>query len=68
MLDVATLAQQTRQRYTTKKLNQGKYTQEVANQLATTPQASLEDIQRIISNYLKEYCLKAQPSKHTHRE
>jgi len=67
-LDVAAPAQQTHQRYAIKKLDQEKYLQEITNRLATTPEATLEDIQRTISNCLDEYCPKVKPSKHTRRE
>ena len=58
--------QQICQKYATKKLNQKKYTQEISNKLADTPQVIIKDIQKIIGKCLEKYCPKAQLSKHIH--
>ena len=44
VFNITTPTQQTCQRYATKKFNQKKYTQEIANRLADTPQAIIKDI------------------------
>jgi len=44
VLNATAPAQQTHQKYTTKKLNQKKYFQEIFNRLADTPQATIKDI------------------------
>ena len=67
-LNVNAAAQRPRRRYATQKLDQEKYSQEVTNRLALIPEATLEDIQKTISNCLEEYCPKVRPSKHARRE
>ena len=66
-LNANTPMQQTHQRYATQKFNQVKYFQEITNRLIIILKVTLKDIQRIISNYLEEYYLKAQSYKHARR-